>query len=114
MLFANEDRMNKSLIAGTLLAAWVGTCPAETIFKCKDAHGDVTYSNIGCDKQGLKDGGVVAERTSTLPAIPTGAAKMPPPARDAKAGSAGGENEPESKGSAQVKPVNPLVERLLK
>ena len=38
-----------------------------TMYKCVDAQRRVTYSNITCEKQGLQDGGPVADRTTSMP-----------------------------------------------
>ena len=39
-----------------------------TTYKCMDERRQVTYSNITCQKQGLKDAGTVtADRVTTMP-----------------------------------------------
>jgi hypothetical protein len=82
---------------------------AQTTFKCRDSGGRITYSNIPCEKQSLRDAGTVADRTTTLPlpALPTAQAK--PPAKPAAKDEPLGDKPP-----AQVKPVVPLLEKLLK
>ncbi|HTP62895.1 MAG TPA: DUF4124 domain-containing protein [Burkholderiales bacterium] len=37
------------------------------LYKCVDAQKAVTYSNITCEKQGLKDAGTVADRVTSMP-----------------------------------------------
>ena len=61
------------------------------MYKCLDAGRRVTYSNITCAKQGLQDGGPVADRTTSMPfveppkAAPSKTAVTPPlPAEPAK------------------------------
>ena len=53
-----------------LLVLWSAICGAQTMYKCVDAQKSVTYSNIACEKQGLKDAGPVADRTTTMPFAP--------------------------------------------
>ena len=63
-----------------------------TMYKCLDDRRQVTYSNITCEKQGLRDGGPVADRTTSMPfteppkATPSKPAATPPlPSEPAKA-----------------------------
>ena len=82
--------------------------PAETVFKCLDDRKRVTYSNVACAKQGLKDAGTVEDRTMTMPLPaqkpPPVAAPVPAPPKD-----------PDSAGSGtQVKPASPVIEKLIK
>jgi len=55
------------------LAFWAAAGGAQTtMYKCLDAQKRVTYSNITCEKQGLKtDSTVTADRVTTMPATPT-------------------------------------------
>jgi len=64
-----------------LLSAWAPVGAAQTMYKCVDDRQRVTYSNVPCDKQGLKDGGAVADRVTTMPAGPVGipTQKLKPP-----------------------------------
>ena len=102
----------RALLFLTLLA-WAAVCAAQTMYKCTDARQRVTYSNESCEKLGLKDAGPVAERTTTMPLAPPpqpaarkDAAKAPAPrAKD---------DADAERGGAQVKPVVPLLEKLLK
>ncbi len=79
-------------VAGfVLLWSWAVAGVAQTIYKCIDAQRRVAYSNITCDKQGLQDGGPVADRTTSMPfveppkATPSKPAVTPPlPAEPAK------------------------------
>ena len=102
-----------------LLSAWAPIGAAQTTYKCLDDNRRVTYSNVPCDKQGLRDGGAVADRTTTMPLGPlpkppaSAAAKGPasPDAKDAK----GSRDEVETiQRGAQIKPVVPLLEKLSK
>ena len=38
-----------------------------TMYKCVDAQRAITYSNIPCEKQGLKESGTVADRVTSMP-----------------------------------------------
>ncbi len=84
-----------------------------TMYKCLDAQRRVTYSNITCEKQGLQDAGPVADRVTSMPFT-----EPPKPAarKDAdKAPAPKAQEEGEvSRGGAQLKPVNPLIEKLTK
>ena len=53
-----------------LLALWSAAGAAQTMYKCVDDERRVTYSNLTCAKQGLKDAGPVADRTTTMPFAP--------------------------------------------
>jgi hypothetical protein len=88
-----------------VLSLGCAAASAQTTYKCMDERRQVTYSNIPCEKQGLKDGGPVADRTTSMPftAPPKPAAgtlptvKVPVPADDAR-----------------IKPASPLIEKLVK
>jgi len=55
------------------LMLWAAAAPAQTtMYKCVDDQQKVTYSNITCAKQGLKEAGTVtADRVTTMPSGPT-------------------------------------------
>ena len=88
---------------------------AAELSKCLDRDGHVTYSSARCEAQGLKSAGPIRDRTTVMPAPvarrdvakdPGGKAAA---ARDAK--DPGGE----LRGSpVQIKPINPLIEKLVK
>jgi len=108
---------------GVALAAGSPASLAQTMFKCKDGSGRITYANAACEKQGLKDAGAVANRTTTLslPPVPSAAPRNRVPAATSAPAQATAPNPPAAgdefegrKAPAQVKPVNPLIERLLK
>jgi hypothetical protein len=54
------------------LVLWSAASGAQTtMYKCVDQQRAITYSNIPCEKQGLKtDGTVTADRVTTMPATP--------------------------------------------
>lgn len=92
-----------------ILSLWTAAVPAQAMYKCVDDRRQVTYSNIVCEKQGLKDAGPVAERTTSMPfAAPP---KPAPRAEPAKPPAAKDEAEA-GRGAAQVKPASPLIEKL--
>jgi hypothetical protein len=100
---------------GTLflvLTIWSATSAAQTMYKCTDAQQRITYSNETCEKQGLKDAGIVPDRVTTVPFT-----EPPKPAsrKDAAKAPAPREGDEEAgRGGAQVKPVVPLLEKLSK
>jgi hypothetical protein len=90
-------------------AAAAGQTAAPTVYKCVDERRQVTYTNTVCEKQGLRDAGPIADRTTSMPftappkpASPRDSAK--PPAATDESGRSG----------AQVKPASPLIDKLLK
>ena len=96
-----------------VLLLWAAAGQTQTMYKCVDEQRRVTYSNITCEKQGLKDAGTVSDRVTSMPfteppkptkpgALPT--VKLPLPADDAEAG----------RDRPLVRPVNPLIEKLMK
>ena len=96
-----------------ILMLWATASQAQTMYKCVDDQRRITYSNITCEKQGLKDAGAVSDRVTSMPfteppkpakpgALPT--VKLPLPSDDAEAG----------RDRPLVRPVNPLIEKLLK
>ena len=98
-----------------ILAAWSASGAAQTMYKCTNAQGRITYSNEICEKQGLKDAGKVADRVTTMPftepskpAARVDAAKATPRSKDDEEAGRG------SGGGTQIKPVVPLLEKLLK
>ena len=93
------------------LSLWGAASAGQTMYKCADAQRRITYSNQTCEKQGLKDAGPVADRVTSMPFAP--AQKPAPRAEPVKPPAAGDEAEV-GRGSAQIKPVNPLIDKLLK
>ena len=95
-----------------LVSLFSANAAAQTTYKCLDNSRKITYSNVPCDKQGLKDGGAVADRVTTMPAGPAAlpTQKLKPPVEMPKANKDG---EVDRSG-AQLKPVNPLIEKLAK
>ena len=64
------------------LMLWAAGATAQTMYKCVDDQQKVTYSNITCAKQGLKDAGTVtADRVTTMPSgpAPLPTQKLKPP-----------------------------------
>ena len=66
-----------------IVLLWIcsASASAQTLYKCLDDSRRITYSNVPCEKQGLKDGGAVPDRVTTMPsgpaALPT--QKLKPP-----------------------------------
>lgn len=99
-------------LAGLPLQAFApASVLAQETFKCRDKAGGVVYSNERCEKQGLRDGGPVRERLTTMPATsPTGnppAAKGARPARKDEA-------EDATRTPPRIQPINPLIEKIAK
>ena len=95
-----------------ILALWAAASAAQTMYKCTDAQRRITYSNEACEKQGLKDAGKIADRVTSMPftsppkpAAGKDAAKAPVPQKS--------DDAEISRGGTRIKPVNPLIEKLL-
>ena len=98
---------------GLLVLAALLALPAhaQTMYKCRDARGQVTYSNETCAKQGLADAGPVSDRTTVM----SFTTPVKPAAKDAPKDTAR-KDDPENLRpgpAATVKPVVPLTDRLL-
>jgi hypothetical protein len=73
---------------------------AAQMFKCTDAAKKVTYSNVPCSQQGLKDAGQVQDRIQVTPAFSPPAATAPARARPQS-------NEKPTAGAAPTEPAAP-------
>jgi len=94
-----------------LLAFAPGTAGAQTLYKCVQGTA-VTYSSTACETLGLKSGGEIRDRVTTLP---LSSAAQRAPAQTQKPGSVQGkDNEIDLPKASTTKPVNPLVEKLAK
>jgi hypothetical protein len=93
------------------LSLWAAAAATQTMYKCVNDQRRVTYSNIPCEKQGLNDAGPVADRTTSMP---FSTAPKPAPRKDSAKPPAPKDDAEVSRGAAQVKPVSPLIEKLLK
>jgi hypothetical protein len=96
-----------------VLALWSAAGAAQTMYKCTDAQRRITYSNEACEKLGLKDAGKVPDRVTSMPFAPP-----PRPAASKEAAKAPAPRDKDDadvgRGGAQIKPVVPLLEKLLK
>jgi hypothetical protein len=90
------------------LAALPLQAAAQSAVKCVDSGGRITYSNVPCEKQGLKDAGPIADRTTVVKG-----AQLKPPAKADK-GKGDKADKAEARPGPGVKPVNPLAEQLAK
>ena len=89
------------LAAGHAAAQSAPGEPAQAPVKCADAQGRITYSNVPCEKQGLKQAGTVADRTTVVRTAPKAAPKADK-----------GKEAEEARPGPGIKPVNPLTEKL--
>jgi len=97
-------RLRFALLASVWSAATLAQSTLPTTYKCVDERRQVTYSNVVCEKQGLRDAGPVADRTTTMPF--TEPPRKPAPKPEA--------TPPRQESSPQIKPVSPLIEKLVK
>ena len=108
-----KARAAVSVPAMLLVAAISGELGAQPTFKCLSGTA-VTYSNTPCDQLGLKSGGQVADRMSTLPAASPAQSKPSTPPSGKSQPAASRANEIDMPPVSTVKPVNPLIEKLAK
>lgn len=110
--FRNAFWMSASLLVVTL--GTVGGAPVALaqggLYKCSDGH-STTYSSTECEKLGLKSAGEIRDRL-TVVGVERPAAKQAAPVKPAATEQA--EEERTRKTAGAIKPVNPLVDRLLK
>lgn len=101
------------LLALVACAAFSGMARGADLSKCLDRAGLVTYSSESCESQGLKPAGPIRDRTTVVPgAVP--AARKTEPAKDGKAKDPMSASSELGGSPVQIKPINPLIERLLK
>ena len=103
-------RNHRSGIAGCMAVLMLAMPPVlaqSEVYKCTDGS-RVTYSSTVCDKLGLKSAGAISDRLTVI-------SGDQPAARPAQAKAAPEDEEQKArKAAAGMKPVNPLVEQLLK
>jgi hypothetical protein len=97
-------RASLALLVSLLPAAVLGQAAPTPMFKCLDERRQVTYSNLACEKQGLRDGGVVADRTTVMPFTELPKPKAAP----------GKPVAPAEPPTTKLQPANPLVEKAVK
>lgn len=97
-------RLTFALLLSVLPAAAVAQAALPPMFKCLDERRQVTYSNVACEKQGLRDGGLVADRTTVMPFT-----ELPKPKPAAVKPGA-----PAEPPTTKLQPVNPLIEKAVK
>ena len=83
---------------------WTAETLGQPMLKCKDAQGQITYSNVRCEEQGLRQAGEVRDRITVLPkpAFEPAQARS----RDTKG------PEREAAAAERRRPVNPLIDKL--
>jgi len=97
-------RLSFALLLSVLTATAAAQTATTPMFKCLDERRQVTYSNVACEKQGLRDGGVVADRTTVMPFT-----ELPKPKP-----AAGKPVPPAEPPTTKLQPVNPLIEKAVK
>ena len=115
-----------------LVASHAGAADIPPTFKCRDRSGRITYSNVRCAEQGLQDAGKVPTRITVVPAParplqapkrdrrePKRAASVAKEDADGRDEATGADTRDDDEGgrakpAGRFKPVNPIVERLLR
>ena len=103
-------RASLALLLSLLPAAVLGQTAPTPMFKCLDERRQITYSNVACEKQGLRDGGVVADRTTVMPFTEPPKPKAAPGKPVAPVTPVAPVEPPTTK----LQPVNPLIEKAVK
>lgn len=105
-----------------VLILYYPTAQAEsTTNKCTDGK-QITYANMPCEKLGLTSAGKIKDAVTVVPATPK--AKTKPPENSDSAQSEGkdvaaavvaeGDADVDMPAPVKIKPVNPLIEKLMR
>ena len=97
-------RVTFALLLSLLPAVALAQTALPPMYKCLDDRRQVTYSNVACEKQGLREGGIVSDRTTVMPF-------NEPPKPKPAAAKPGAPGEPPT---TKLQPVNPLIEKAVK
>lgn len=88
------------------------TARSQAVFKCLEGR-SVTYSSTPCAELGLKPGGEIRDRVTTVPAVKRPSATDPSTlSQKTQAGRT--ENEVDMPKTSTLKPINPLIDKLAK
>ena len=102
-----------SAVAAGCLLAGPAMAQAE-LFKCTDGV-STTYASSACEKLGLKSAGAIRDRLTVVGNGPPSAKPGPAKAQVAAKPPATEEEEQRARrAAAGLKPINPLIDRLLK
>lgn len=88
------------------------TAMSQAVFKCLEGR-SITYSSTPCAELGLKPGGEIRDRITTVPAVTRPSASSASPLSQ-KAPAGRTENDVDLPKTSTLKPVNPLIEKLAK
>lgn len=88
------------------------TATSQAVFKCLEGR-SVTYSSTPCAELGLKPGGEIRDRVTTVPAVARPSASSASPLSQ-KAPAGRTENDADLSKTSTLKPVNPLIDKLAK
>lgn len=88
------------------------TAMGQAVFKCLEGR-SITYSSTPCAELGLKPGGEIKDRVTTVPAVKRQpAADQSPQLQKSPIGRS--ENDVDLPKTSTLKPVNPLIDKLAK
>ncbi len=100
--------------SGLAIAIFFCTLPVHaqsTATKCTDGK-VITYANMPCEELGLKSAGKIKNAVTVVPAI-RAPQKSPPKNPDIKRSEPAEDTETDTAGAGKIKPINPLLEKLL-
>ena len=101
-----------AVAAGCMLAG--PALPQAELFKCTDGV-STTYASSACEKLGLKSAGAIRDRLTVVGNGPPAAKPEPAKAQvAAKPPATEQEEQRARRAAAGLKPINPLIDRLLK
>jgi hypothetical protein len=88
------------------------TAMSQAVFKCLEGR-SITYSSTPCAELGLKPGGEIRDRVTTVPAVKRPSAAGPSTLSQ-KAPAGRTENDVDMPKTSTLKPINPLIDKLAK
>ena len=106
------SRFINTLLSITVFSCYPLALAEAATNKCTDGK-QVTYANLPCEELGLKPAGLVRDRVTVVPAAPK-PKKIPTESSstDSNQPDDRGEGEVAASGRGQIKPINPLIEKL--
>ena len=104
-------------VLAVLATVWPPAAMAQTeVYKCGDGK-SITYSSTPCEKLGLTSAGAVRDRMTVINNSPPAAKQDASKGQEAakpQATTADTDEQRARKAASVIKPVNPLIDRLLK
>jgi hypothetical protein len=108
-------RLSK-LLAGLFFCLALSPVSATT-YKCTDGKKNITYSTQPCEELNLESSGAVKDKVTVMPSTPVEKPPEKPPEKGIQQmindASADESSEDQVRRASAIKPVNPLVQKML-